>query len=302
MLWCYATLGATNWNCLKKNWKVSVFLTTHQALILPPSPFLSADDGPVTLRSDSRPCPLKRRSTLIGAVILRSDPRAELEPLVRRSWSEDRGTLQNLKSEKERCDRKLREMARRSALAYGFMDGSLPVSRLMASLVVLRSFLAASSDFCRIWIAPDDIFLFRKSVRYVAHYLESFRACALSSQLIDFTFPFQYCQRGGQYAACGNLQTSGGKILSHTKCCCYKLFRYHDFDRISDGGHLLEITSFPVLQLLEHQVHQDGALPQVDSKLTKCNWPSCMHELYCRCGHASWSHTHSPIPSTEKQE
>ena len=91
-------------------------------------------------------------------------------------------------------------------------------------------------------------------------------------QLIDFTFPFQYCQRGGQYAACGNLQTSGGKILSHSVAAInIILFRYHDFDRISDGGHLLEITSFPVLQLLEHQLHQDGALPQVDSKLTKCN-------------------------------
>ena len=138
MLWCCATLGAINywvkwhkrhrnfrvllwhgwspvssmvenfhgavlatWSKLfAKNWKVSVFLTTHQALILPPSPpFLSADDGPVTLRSDSRPCPLKRRSTLIGAVILRSDPRAELEPLVRRSWSEDRGTLQEWERE-----------------------------------------------------------------------------------------------------------------------------------------------------------------------------------------------------------
>ena len=33
---------------------------------------------------------------------------------------------------------------------YGLVAGSLPVSRLIASLVVLRSFLAASNDLARI--------------------------------------------------------------------------------------------------------------------------------------------------------
>ena len=71
---------------------------SHQALILPPSRPFRSDDGPVTLLSESRPCPLKRRSTLIGAVILRSGSRPG--PLMRRSESEDRGTLQFEKGDK----------------------------------------------------------------------------------------------------------------------------------------------------------------------------------------------------------